>query len=205
MVLAGVVTGVGNDHRIGDDVVTSLITAGAVLAAAAVIYPRLRSFDLGIFKVELGPDVVATRSVRTDVWRLQRFAWLVCGNATDARDLVEEALADTRSCRLPASERGIHTLKSLVALLENAREHAWLQPPAAAHRRRASPAEDVAAEDCRPTMEALAGLPVRVRMAYLLHCSWLLPLAEVVEIVAQTPSEVSEAVAQGREALKAAQ
>ncbi len=193
------------DRHVDQAVAASLISAGAALTAAALIFPRLRSFDLGIFKAELGPDAVASRNLRTDAWRLQRFAWLVCGDATNARDLVEEALAETRACRVSPGERGVYTLKSLVALLENAREHAWLRPPPATRKPRVRLADDVASEDCRPTMEALAALPVRVRVAYLLHCSWLLSLEEVVKIVAQTPSEVSEAVARGREALEGTQ
>ncbi len=198
MVAAGVAT-----EHVAKQAVIPLIGAGALLTASALVFPRLRSVDFGVFKMELGPDQAASRSPRTDAWRLQRFAWLVCGDAANARDLVEEALAETRSSRLSADGRGINTLKSLVALLENAREHAWLRPSPATHKPHVPLADDVASEEARPTMEALAKLPVGVRMAYLLRCSWLLPLDEVVKIVAQTPDEVSEAVVRGREAMQA--
>jgi hypothetical protein len=196
---------VGAVGHIDTQAIAPLIAAGAALAAAALIFPHLRSFDFGIFKAEIEPDAAPSRKLQTDAWKLQRFAWLVCGDATDARNLVEEALAETRASRLPPGERGVYTLKSLVVLLENVQEHAWLQPPPVTDKPHVPVASGVDSDDCRPTMETLARLPVRVRVAYLLHCSWLLPLDEVVKIVAQTPGEVSEAITQGREALKATQ
>lgn len=184
-----------------------LIAAGSAAAAAALILPRLQSVDFGgVFKGEIKREEPATPGLRTDEWKLQRFAWLVCGNAEDARELVEEALANARVSRLPAAERGVYELRSLAAMLENVREHALLRRPASSRaRRRSRPADDVVSEECRPTLEALAKLPVRARMAYLLRCSWLLSLEEVAQIVAGTPSEVSEAIAQGRLALAAVQ
>jgi DNA-directed RNA polymerase specialized sigma24 family protein len=188
------------------DAFTPLIGAGAALTAAALIFPRLKSVDFaGIFKAELTSGEAGQRRLRADVWKLQRFAWLVCGDATDARDLVEEALAETRLAKVSGGEQGAYALQSLVVLLENAREHAWLRRPSAEHGAGSRLADSVVSDQCRPTMEALARLPVRVRMEYLLHCSWLLSLDEVVKIFGCAASEVSEAVMQGREALKAAQ
>ncbi len=187
-----------------------LIAAGAALAAAALVFPRLRSIDFGgIVKAEIDSDESAHSSLRIDVWRLQRFAWLVCGNAAEARELVEEALAETKIARRHGSDRGVYALRTLVALLENAREHALLRAPAprSGRARRGEPSdasEDFATLDCRPTVEALAALPVRVRLVYLLRCSWQLPVEEVVKIFSSSPDDVLAAVAQGRRALEAA-
>ncbi len=189
----------------------ALISAGAALAAAALVFPRLRSIDFaGILKAEIDSDDGAYRSLQVDVWKLQRFAWLVCGDIAEARDLVEEALAETRLARRHGGDRGAYTLRMLVGLLENAREHALLRraPPRLQGGRgranAAAPGEDFAALECRPTMEALAGLPVRVRLVYLLRCSWPLSVEDVVELFSSSPEEVREAVTQGRRALEAA-
>jgi DNA-directed RNA polymerase specialized sigma24 family protein len=186
------------------EAVAPLIGAGAALTAAGLIFPKLRSVDFGgIFKAELSSDEDQRPAVRTDVWKLQRFAWLVCGDATNARDLVEDALAETRAARLPSGARSAYTLQTLVGLLENVREHAWLRSPSANHRPHTQLAAEVVSEDCRPTMEALAELPVQVRIAYLLNCSWRLPVEEVVKVLGCSASDVSEAIAQGRGALNA--
>ncbi len=191
---------------VGHPAATPLIGAGAALIAAALIFPRLQSVDFGgIFKMELSSEGAAPRGVRTDVWKLQRFAWLVCGDVTEARDVVEDALVETRLAKPPSGERGTYTLREVVALLENLREHALLRPPSATRRSRLQLADEVASDACRPTLEALATLPVRVRMQYLLHCSWLLSIEEVAKLFECADGEVSDAVAQGREALKAAQ
>ncbi len=182
-----------------------LIAAGAALAAASLVYPRLQSIDFGSLKIGLKPDEDVHRSIQADIWRLQRFAWLVCGDAESARDLVEEALADTRLLKLSPDERGALTLQSLVVLLENARERDWLRPPAEVHETRTPLADNVVAPDSLPIKEVLAGLPVRSRIAYLLCSSWLLPLDEVVKIVAGSPEEVREAVMQGRLAFEGGQ
>jgi hypothetical protein len=188
------------------EVHTSLIGGGAALTAAALIFPRLKSIAVaGIFTVDLTSGEDAHRGLRVDVWKLQRFAWLVCGDAAEARNLVEAALAEARLVKLSSAERGTYTLQSLVALLENARERGLLTPPSATRRSGPRLADNVVSDDCRPTMEALAALPVRVRMEYLLRCSWLLSLDEVVKIFGCPASEVGDAVTQGREALGAAQ
>jgi DNA-directed RNA polymerase specialized sigma24 family protein len=200
MVLAG--TG-----PVASEAAAPLIPTGAALAAAALVFPRLRSIDFGVVKAEIDSDNAAHRKLQVDIWKLQRFAWLVCGNAVQARKLVEDALVETRLARRSGGDRGIYALQSLVSLLENAREHELLVRalPAQDGRDRSQEsermAEDVVSEECRPTMDALAALPIRVRMTYLLRCSWMLTVEEVVQIVSSSPSEVSEAVAQGRQTL----
>jgi DNA-directed RNA polymerase specialized sigma24 family protein len=186
-----------------------LIAAGSAAAAAALILPRLQSIDFGgVLKGELratsSADSEGGLSLRTDEWRLQRFAWLVCGDAQEARDLVEEVLAEARARKLPPGERGVFQLRSLVAMLENTRAYALLRAPRAKRGSRGSrPAETVEAVECRPTLEALAKLPIRVRVAYLLRCSWLLPIEQVAAILDCSPAEASGSVAEGRQALVA--
>jgi DNA-directed RNA polymerase specialized sigma24 family protein len=184
-----------------------LIVAGSAAVAAAVILPRLQSIDLGgVLKGEFRSDDLTTTGVRTDEWTLRRFAWLVCGNAQQARELVEEALADARMRKLPASERGTQELRSLSAMLENVQAHALLRRVRArGERDRRAPADDIADEQCRPTLEALSRLPVRVRLTYLLRCSWLLSVEQVSTILTAEPAEVREATAQARQALAAVQ
>lgn len=189
----------------------SLIAAGSAAAAAALILPRLQNIDFGgVLKGELKSADSAPESagsgVLTDEWRLQRFAWLVCGDAQEARNLVEEALAEARARKLPAGKRGAFELASLVAMLENMQARALLRAPRVKQGSRVSrPAEAVEAVECRPTLEALAKLPVRARIAYLLRCSWLLPIGEVAEILGCPAAEADAAVTEGRQALGALQ
>ena len=184
-----------------------LILSGSGAAAASMILPRMKSIDLGgVLKGEFRAEDPATAGIRTDEWTLQRFAWLVCGNAQLARELVEEALADARVRRLPADERGVHELRKLSAMLENAQARVLLRRRSARRERnRRAPADDVADESCRPTLEALAKLPVRVRVTYLLRCSWLLSVEQVGTILVAEAAEVNESTALARQALAAVQ
>jgi hypothetical protein len=184
-----------------------LILSGSGAVAASVILPRLKSIDFGgLGKGEFRPDDSATPGVHADEWMLQRFAWLVCGNAQLARELVEEALADARVRKLSPAERGMQELRSLAARLENMQARALLRRRSVRRERnRRAPADDIADEGCRPTLEALAKLPVRVRVTYLLRCSWLLSVEEVSTILIAEPAEVNEATALAQQALAAVQ
>jgi hypothetical protein len=183
-----------------------LIVAGSAAVAAAVIMPRLQSIDLGgVLKGEFRSDDSASTGIRVDEWKLCRFAWLVCGNAQEARELVEEALADARVRKLPAGERGVQELRNLAAVLENTRAHALLRRTPTRRKRERRTADDVADVSCRPTLEALSKLPVRVRLTYLLRCSWHLSVEEVGAILIAEPDEVNEAAAQADRALAAVQ
>jgi DNA-directed RNA polymerase specialized sigma24 family protein len=187
-----------------------LIGAGSAAAAGALLLPRLQSVDIGgMFKGELRSAATlaadSSPALRTDEWRLQRFAWLVCGDAHEARDLVEEAMAEARARRLPAEQRGSFELRSLVAMLEDIRAHALLRAPAKRRSREQRGPADVDSVACRPTLEALAKLPVRMRIAYLLRCSWLLSADEVAAILGCPVAEASDAVEAGRRALAAIQ
>jgi DNA-directed RNA polymerase specialized sigma24 family protein len=185
----------------------TLIATGSAFAAASVILPRLKSIDIGgVVTGEFRDKEEPTSGVRTDEWRLCRFAWLVCGNAREARELVEEALAEARVRRLPPGERGTQELRSLSAMLENAQARALLRRASRRERdRRKEGADDVADERCRPMLLALSQLPVRVRVTYLLRCSWLLSVQEVGTILAAEPDEVNAATALARQALAAVQ
>jgi hypothetical protein len=182
-----------------------LIVAGSAAASPAVIMPRLQSIDLGVFKGVFRSDDSASTGVRVDEWKLCRFAWLVCGNAQEARELVEEALADARVRKVPAGERGARELRNLAAMLENTRAHALLRRTPTRRRRERRAADDVADASFRPTLEVLSKLPVRVRLVYLLRCSWHLSVDEVGAILVAGPDEVNEAAEQAARALAAVQ
>jgi DNA-directed RNA polymerase specialized sigma24 family protein len=184
----------------------TLLIVGVGLITVALLLGEIKSIDFaGVFKGEFvtGDSPHAT-GVHTDEWKLRRFAWLVCGNSDEARELVEEALAEARVRKVPSGERGTQELRSLVAMLENTRARALLR------RKRLRPrgsghdgADELADEQCRATLEALGKLPVRVRVTYLLRCSWLLSVQEVAAIIAAEPVEVDSATEQARKALAA--
>jgi DNA-directed RNA polymerase specialized sigma24 family protein len=184
----------------------TLLVVGVGLVAVALLLGEVKSIDFaGVFKGEFVTDDPAQATgVHTDEWKLRRFAWLVCGNADEARELVEEALAEARVRRVPTGERGTQELRSLVAMLENTRAHALLRrKPSRPRRSGHDGADELADEQCRATLEALGKLPVRVRVTYLLRCSWLLSVQEVAGIVSAEPVEVNSATELARQALAA--
>jgi len=186
-----------------------LTVLGAGVVAVSLLLGQVKSIDFGgVLKGEfVAEGGSSSTGVHADEWKLCRFAWLVCGNVEEARELVEEALAEARARRVPAGERGMQELRSLVAMLENTHAHALLRRRRTRHERRHGHdgVDELADERCRATVEALAGLPVRVRVVYLLRCSWLLTVPEVSAILAVGSPEVNDATERAREALAAVQ
>jgi DNA-directed RNA polymerase specialized sigma24 family protein len=184
----------------------TLLVVGVGLVAVALLLGEVKSIDFaGVFKGEfVTDDSQRATGVHTDEWKLRRFAWLVCGDADEARELVEEALAEARVRKVPAGERGMQELRSLAAMLENTRAHALLRrKPARPQRSGHDGADQLVDDQSRVTLEALGKLPVRVRVTYLLRCSWLLSVQEVGAIIAAEPADVNSATEQAREALAA--
>jgi DNA-directed RNA polymerase specialized sigma24 family protein len=184
-----------------------LIFIGAGQVTLAVLLPRVTRFDVGPSGVgaTLAEGDAEFRVVfEAEADRLQRFAYLMCGDNEQARALVEDALGKTRvqQRRLSGEERGSYALRTLLELVENAEERRWLRGPTparpASRRRRAPPDEEDPA-----IVSALAELGLPARAVAVLCWHWDLNAEEIAAVVKRPTEEVRKDLSRAREQLRA--
>ncbi|HXN36732.1 MAG TPA: hypothetical protein VN892_01725 [Solirubrobacteraceae bacterium] len=182
-----------------------LILAGSTATSAALTLPLLTSLPFGGGLKGANESVSVTAAVptlRPNADRLQDFAWLACGDAQQARSLVEEALAEARARKLRGEERDAFTLRLLVAMLANVRERTLLGATRIARAKGASPQrQDVDDPKNQRTLDALDKLTAPVRIAFLLSSFWLMPSDGVAAILGWPLEQVASAVAEGSQAV----
>ena len=197
-VVAGIVM---SDGRHQTAVLLLFVAGGAVLAWATVLYRstlQLRELEIGIgvVKAKLGADRVEVRaSVALETGALLRFAWLMCGDEHEARNGVEDTLAEARRVgrRLSASARNALELRTLLDRLETSANRRWLRGTSPdPHPRAGQPA--IADED-RRTIGALASLEFPARAVFLLRNYWPLTVDEVAFVVGRAREQVAAEIA----------
>lgn len=188
-----------------DTVASVLILLGAAELAIGLLLPRLSELEIGPsgFKTKLASSDDEFRVVfNAEAPRLERFAKLVCGDATLARELVEEALVRTREQQrhVARSERGALALRTLTELLETASERTWLRgsPRSSRGPSRGSDAGD---RDSAIT-DALNQLDFPARVAFLLRVDWPLRTQEVADVLDRDIDAVRDDITRAREQLK---
>jgi DNA-directed RNA polymerase specialized sigma24 family protein len=188
-----------------DVIVTVLVLAGAGMLPIGVLLPRLSELEIGPagFRTKLTDDDTEFRPIfNAEAPRLNRFAKFMCGNASLARELVEEALARTREQQraIPRADRGVVALRTLIELLETVGERRWLRGRPGATRRPRGDSES--SDPDRAVAEALAGLDFFVRVAFILKVDWPLTTEEVAAILNRPLNAVREDIGQARAQLK---
>jgi DNA-directed RNA polymerase specialized sigma24 family protein len=193
---------------------TWMLVAGSALVVAGSFLPRLTltGVELGFGPVKAtlaAQDDEFRRAFQERAERFQRFAWLVCGDADEARGLVEEALAEARlQQRTQPIDKCIrYALCTLLDRLETAPDRRLLDGLfGAAPKPRGHAGESLRLEDRdRATMAALAGLPVGRRTAYLVRVFFGLPESEVAELVRRPLPEVHDDIVRAQRALEVLQ
>ena len=188
----------GNESR-----ADTMMWFGLGLLPLGLLMPRLRNFEVGPggVKATLAEGDEAFKVVfRAEADRLYRFAYFMCGDPDQARELVESALAKTRDQQrcLASEERGAYALRTLLELLETVEERRWLRGPvavrAASRRRQKVPA----AADAR-IVAALAELDIPARAAFLLRLDWMLTPEEAAHVLGKPPQVVREDIQRARD------
>jgi DNA-directed RNA polymerase specialized sigma24 family protein len=187
-----------------DAIASILILLGAGELAIGLLLPRLNELEVGPggFRTKLAAADNEFRVIfNAEAPRLERFAKLMCGEPSLARELVEEALARTEEQQrhLPRSERGAFALRTLIELLETADERIWLRGPP-----RARVASATTAPRGRETeiTSALRELDFPVRAAFLLRVDWPLRTEEVAGVLDRDVDVVREYIARARAQLE---
>jgi DNA-directed RNA polymerase specialized sigma24 family protein len=183
-------------------VATTLIVVGAGQMSVSIMLPRLAEFEIGPggVKTKMATEASGPRRMfEAEADRLNRFAYLMCGDRGQARELVESALMRVRkqARRIPPDERGADTLRTLVELLDTAPERRWLSGMSGRGVMRDAPAER---EDA--IVGALGRLDFPARAAFVLRVDWPLPLQEVSTLLGRPADEVRQDIESARDLLR---
>jgi DNA-directed RNA polymerase specialized sigma24 family protein len=184
---------------------TTLIVLGAAQVAVGLLLPRLTEFEIGPagLKTKIRPaEQAVALSVAGEASRLNRFARLMCGNAEQARELVEEALVRTRRSGVRGRERDAIQLKVLLDLLDTAQERLWLEGRSVPDGvPQGGAGSDASAEEISA---ALRQLPFAQRAAFLLRVDWSLPVDEVAAVLERPSDDVRKDIEIARRHLRPA-
>jgi DNA-directed RNA polymerase specialized sigma24 family protein len=194
--------------KLGSVLTASLIAFGTTMMAVALVLPRLSVSELEVALPGVKAKIAQQEFHRTFAPRaedLQSFAWLASGDPVEARNLVEDALAETRrqGRNLPSSERDTFVLRVLVERLDTSSDRRLLLPVLGQRVRGLDEQPPVEVSEAQAALIArFAKLELRIRIAYLLRVTFELPSAEVAHIVGRPQTEVEGDVERARRRLK---
>jgi DNA-directed RNA polymerase specialized sigma24 family protein len=183
---------------------TTFIVAGAGMVAVGILLPRMREFEIGPggFKTKMESNQPPQPLLDMQADKLTRFAYLVSGDLVHARELVEEALARSRQQqrRLPASERDMLAVRTLIELLDTIHERHWLRGSPKGSDSRAD--DDLPSPTNIAVVHALQRLSFPQRVAFLLRADWLLRNDEIATVLERPLETVDDDVKKAREVLR---
>jgi DNA-directed RNA polymerase specialized sigma24 family protein len=192
------------------------ITSGAILSALGLIYPKLREISFAGFAAKVADDdtdehpvTPAARGTRRDrplppelvkcePAALNRFAHLVSADSQQAREAVEGALATVRieSRRMAEEERAVLTFRTLIDLLDTAKERRFLRGRLATAR------FGVEDESDHEILQALQELDFYPRVGFVLSGEWGLRPGAIAKLLDQPPEAVELDLKQAREMMR---
>jgi DNA-directed RNA polymerase specialized sigma24 family protein len=182
--------------------ITTLIIVGAGDVTIAILWPYIKTFEIGAagLKTELGPGPERGGALDISTADLTQFAYLACGDKAEARRLLEEALIRTHQRRLrrrPARQEQ-RTIRALIELLDTARDRRWLGAGGRDEVPEASPAASVVDHQ---VLGALQVLDLRPRVTYLLRTQLGLSTSDAAAILESDPAGVAGDFAAARQLL----
>jgi DNA-directed RNA polymerase specialized sigma24 family protein len=183
-------------------VATTLIVVGAGQMSVGLLLPRLTEFEIGPGGVKTKMDTETTRPrmlFEAEANRLNRFAYLMCGDRAQAREIVELALrrVNGRQRRIPSDQRGVITLRTLIELLDTASERRWLRGIVAGP---SDPQGDQTPADA--IVDALSRLDLETRAAFVLRVDWPLPPEEVALLMGRPEADIRRDIDVARSVLR---
>ena len=181
-----------------DAVAIAVIVSGSLMAivgaSVGVVPVNWKEISIWGLKGVIDTDEADfARFYREQRERLQRFAFLICGDAGRAAELLREASARTREeWRTGASDDPrAATLRTLVRL----QAHSGLFElfvTAGAGKRRGEPNEPVEGEIPRATLDALGELSLPARAALALHVVYVMGTQQMADVLELPEEAVTE-------------
>jgi DNA-directed RNA polymerase specialized sigma24 family protein len=183
---------------------TTFSIAGAVMVGVGVLLPRMR-------ELEIGPAGVKTKLVAEQppqifldkqADKLTRFAHLISGDPVHAKELAEDAIARSgqKQRRLPASERDMFAIRTLIALLDTVQDRRWLLGAEGVRPSRTD--GNPLTESNAVVALALQRLPFSQRVAFVLRADLVLRIDEIAMVLQRSVEDVSIDISNAREALR---